>query len=348
MSLTFFDGFDSTPNLQGGWTVSAGALASATGRDGVGKAAANTVSSSSSIKLALPAAQSTTIFGVASRVRSVMFGSTSIPGLTVYGDTGATSHLTVNWDGAGRIQLRRGTASCTVIATSSHTPVLDNSWHYIEVKCTIADSGGTCIVKLNNVEVINFTGDTKNAGTNTTVDAISLCCTDVSSVDDFYVLDGVDGTTLGTPQSAAFNDFLGDSTVKPQRPDGNGASSQWVGSDGNSTDNYLLVDEVPFSSSDYVGSSVAADRDLYTVADLVGSPVVHAVQVRAYAAKSDAGTRSFKTLARSSGGTVVASTAMALTTGYTTYAGQIMTKDPDGVAWTATTVNATQFGVETA
>jgi hypothetical protein len=348
MALRFFDGFDSVPNLVGNWVVSGGTVVSATGRDGVGKGI-STNNGSGQVKVTLPAAYSTIIQGVAWNLPSGFGGITGVGYcITLFGDTGATAHLSVNFDAAGRIQLRRGSGSGTVIATTAGTPLLAGTWHYVEIKATIADSGGTCIVHLDNVEVINFTGDTKNAGTNTTIDAISLPGAINGIVDDFYVLDGVDGTTLGTPQALAFNDFLNDCTIKPQRPDGNGATSAWVGSDGNSTDNYLLVDEVPFSSTDYVGSSVATDRDLYEVADLVGSPTVYAVQVKAYAAKSDAGVRSFKTLTRSSGGTVAASAAIALSTSYTTYGGDITTKDPDGTAWTASSVNAAQFGVETA
>lgn len=348
MALRFFDGFDSSPNLLSNWVISGGTLVSATGRDGIGRGI-STNNGSGQCKVTLPAAYSTLIQGVAWFLPSGFGGQTGVGyAITLFGDTGATAHLSVNFDAAGRIQLRRGSSSGTIIATTAGTPLSASTWHYVEIKATINDTTGTCIVKLDNVEVINFTGDTKNAGTNTTFDAISLPGGVNGIVDDFYVCDGVDGTGLGTPQSAAFNDFLGDCTIKPQRPDGNGATNAWVGSDGNSTDNYLLVDEIPFSSTDYVGSSTATDRDLYAVADLVGSPTVYAVQVKAYAAKSDAGARSFKTLHRSSGGTVAASAAIALSTSYITYAGDIATKDPDGTAWTASSVNAAQFGVETA
>jgi len=347
MSLTYYDGFETVPNLVGGWVVSGGTLLTATGRDGVSQGF-TTNNGSGMLKLSMPAAQSTTILGAAWQVAGALFGSTTIPGVTVYGDTGATAHLTVNWDGAGRIQLRRGSASGTVIATSTHTPITSGTWHYVELKCTIADSGGTAIVHLDGVEVINFTGDTKNAGTNTTVDAVSLSGSSNGIMDDMYLCDGVDGTTLGTPQAAANNDFLGDLTVKPLRPNGNGASSQWVGSDGNSTDNYLLVNEQPFNTTNYVASSTATDRDLYDCQDLVGTPAVIGVQVKVYAAKSDAGTRSIKTVIRSATPTVEASSAVALSTSFTTLAGAIRTKDPDGTAWTASSVNTTQFGVECA
>ena len=49
------------------------------------------------------------------------------------------------------------------------------------------------------------------------------------------------------------------------KPDGNGNYSQWVGSDADSTDNYLLVDEVPTAEADYVESATADEYDSYTM-----------------------------------------------------------------------------------
>ena len=55
--------------------------------------------------------------------------------------------------------------------------------------------------------------------------------------DDLYICDGT--TVPGEP----VNDFLGDVRVDTLYPNGNGNSSQWVGQDANSTDNYLNVDD---------------------------------------------------------------------------------------------------------
>lgn len=50
------------------------------------------------------------------------------------------------------------------------------------------------------------------------------------------------------------------------RPNGNGDNSQWTGSDGNSTDNYLLLDETPPNdATDYVESNTSGQIDDYTV-----------------------------------------------------------------------------------
>ena len=77
--------------------------------------------------------------------------------------------------------------------------------------------------------------------------------------DDVYLVD----------TSAPNGDFLGDVRVAYLAPNGNGASSQFVGSDLNSVDNYLLVDEVPANDdTDYVQSDVLNNIDTYALADL--------------------------------------------------------------------------------
>lgn len=75
-------------------------------------------------------------------------------------------------------------------------------------------------------------------------------------------------------------------------PNGNGDNSAWAGSDGNSTDNFLLVDEVPPNTTDYVESNTSGQIDEYeltaTPAGLGAADTINVVQVGVYAAVSDA------------------------------------------------------------
>jgi hypothetical protein len=48
-------------------------------------------------------------------------------------------------------------------------------------------------------------------------------------------------------------------------PNANGTYSGWLGSDGNSADNYQLVDEVPLSTSDYVETDTVTILDGYNM-----------------------------------------------------------------------------------
>ena len=103
---------------------------------------------------------------------------------------------------------------------------------------------------------------------------------------------GISGTTIFDDvylMAGTGDEFLGDCTVATLLPTGNGFVNQFVGSDGNSTDNYLLVDEQPPSSTDYVGSATTGQQDLYTLTNLTGSgtvlavaPTIYAVRARAY------------------------------------------------------------------
>jgi hypothetical protein len=144
------------------------------------------------------------------------------------------------------------------------------------------------------------------------------------------------------------NDFKGDCRVEAIFPNGNGNSSVLVGSDGNSTDNYLLVDEnPPNSDTDYVESSTVGDKDTYNYGSITSAfGVVHGVQICPFVKKTDAGVRSIANVARSSGTEAdSASQALAATYGYLP---TIKEDDPStpGSRWTVAGVNAAEFGVK--
>jgi hypothetical protein len=141
-------------------------------------------------------------------------------------------------------------------------------------------------------------------------------------------------------------DFLGDVRVQALLPTGNGNSSQLVGSDGNSTDNYLLVDEVPPNEdTDYVESATVNDKDTYVFGNLTPTTgTVFGVQIVAEARKTDAGVRSFKSVARLSA-TEADGPDTTLSTTYAFYMDKRDTK-PGGGSWTITNVNDAEFGVK--
>lgn len=105
-------------------------------------------------------------------------------------------------------------------------------------------------------------------------------------VDDLAINDSTGSFETGYP---------GAGEVIVLRPNGNGDNSGWVGSDGNSTDNYLLVDEVPPDAVDYVEENTsgtdAASADDYnleaTPAAMESTDTINVVHVGVYAAVSD-------------------------------------------------------------
>lgn len=261
----------------------------------------------------------------------------------VWGDGGATQHLTLMLNSSGRLELRRGSTGGALLATGT-TTIATDTWFYVEVRATVADSGGICQVRLNGATTpeIDYTGDTRNGGTSTNVDAVSLQAFNPSPTirfADWYILNA---------SGAVNNTWMGDVRVATLTPSGNGASSQLVGSDGNSTDNYLLVDELPPSTADYVESATVGHTDTYPVTDLpAGVTTVKGVQVAALAAKSDAGAVSARVVARVAG-TDYAPDVVALSTSYTETLRMWETSPATSTAWTTTEVDALEVGVQVA
>lgn len=331
MALVYFDGFETAPNLRPEWSMGGTTAAAAvTGRDGVGKALSlNGSWYAPSLLLSTPI--STAIVGFA------FYGNPDNQAFfSICGNSNTTYHLSLNWTSDGRLRLSR---AGTTLGTSAaiFNPML---WHWFEIKATIADSGGMCIVKVDGAEVLNFTGDTRNGGVLETVSGFAFVMGTATwtRLDDFVVCDAT---------GSSMSDFFGEKVVRAKRPSGNGSASQWVGSDGNSTDNYALVDEVTWDTADYVAASASGYRDLYAMGALSGLATVNAVQTHAYVAKSDAGLRALKIVTRAStSGTAVTSSSVALGTGYQVFADEIRTVNPDGNAWTVARANDIEVGVE--
>lgn len=252
---------------------------------------------------------------------------------------GGTLQTDVRLRSTGKLYITR---NGTQLGSDGATTLLVNTFYYLEFKCTINDTTGVAVLKVNGVTELNLSSqDTKNTA-NATADAIALGGSIGSSnfgtiyIDDVYVCDATG--------SAPTNDFLGDVRIETILPSGNGNSSQMDGSDGNSIDNYLLVDEAaPNSDTDYVESDVVGDKDTYVYGNVTpASGTVYGVQILPFAKKSDAGTRTFKSVARLSG-TEADGPDTALTTSYQ-YHSDIRETKPGGGAWSISDVNSAEFG----
>ena len=294
--------------------------------------------SSSSVQIRFPTPYSDTVtVGFAMRPSTVSGTNVSPAAVALLSDLGTVVHvamLVVN----GNLQIVRGDSTTPVLASSTFAPFpAANRWYYVEMQARLHDSLGTVKVNVDGVEVINATAlDTKNLGVNTTFDTVrfGMGVGGTTIFDDLYMMAG------------AGDAFQGDCTVATLLPTGNGFVNQFLGSDGNSVDNYLLVDEQPPSSTDYVGSATIGQQDLYTLADLTGSGTVLAVAPTIYAAKDEVGSRTLKPLVR--GATTNAGAALPLDFAYATRQSVFLVNPETGLAWTAAEVNALQAGVEVA
>jgi len=335
VSLIFIDGFDAQ-DATAKWVSTLGAAPSytETPRYGLGSCIK---ASTSSGRLAKPFAAAAQIFvGFGFKVDSLAATHVLVYG---YGDSGATQHVGIQVSTTGQVQALRGS---TVVASSAAGLIVGGNWYFIEVRATIADSGGVIEVKLNGTQIINFSGDTKNAGTATTFDLVSLggatTMDNAVAYDDFYL--------LNTSGSAPQNTFLNEVVIQALMPNSAGAHTDFT-PNGSAT-NYENVDEIPPSGSDYNASSTVGAKDSYGVANLSGSVgTIFGVQENMHAQKTGVGAANLKSLVRS-GGTDYTQPAVALGASPQWY-GAIRETDPaTSAAWTASAVNALEVGAEVA
>lgn len=339
MALRFMDSFDHYTGDQflRKWLSSRGGNAGfVTGRfgsawDGLGRWARKQLSD----------APSTWIIGVAAQLSA----------MTVTDNLFALIDTTSNWQCSlafnrttNQFQFYRGIWNSGTAIGPAYTliPAL-NQWYYLEMKFVIHNSTGSVELRVDGPAVISATNqDTQNTS-NAFADTLHMGSTNdafwVPNFDDLYVCDGTG--------SAPTNDFLGDCRVESRMPNGNGNSSQFVGSDSNSTDNYLLVDETPGSNddTDYVESATIGNKDTYTYQDLTSTAgTVYGIQILPTARKTDAGFRSMKTVARLSA-TETDGPEQRIGNSYAIYSDIRETK-PGGGVWTISDVNSAEFGVK--
>lgn len=246
-------------------------------------------------------------------------------------------------DAGGEITVVRSGGQ-TVLGTSAAGVLPVGAWSYVEVKATFSNTIGTVVVRVNGVQVLNLSGldtiDSSSTGVTTLVLGAAVSVATTGAVfDDVYIANAV-----GTVN----NDFLGELTVEHLRPAADD-TAQWLGSDGNSTNNFDLVDEAgTYNGADYVASSTVGQRDLYTPtasARATTSPVLGVV-VAAVAQKSDSGTRTVKLdVKEGSGGTVRQSVELGLPTSF----GELLAvfeRKGDGSQFTIADVNNLRMGME--
>lgn len=326
MTLLFIEGFDALAynDLKGRWDANFASMV--TGRFG-GQAA----QTSSAAGHAHTIGQN-----VASFVCGFAFKKLTSGGLTAAGidivqfRDGSNKQLEIRVNDSWKLVLTR---NGTALATSSLS-LLVNTWHYIEIKATIADSGGSAIVKVDGVEFINFTGDTKNTANAYITNILLTCGSNGNAVqfDDLYLCD----------QSGSLNnDLLGDCRIITIRPNGAGAVTEWTPSSGS---NYQNVDDaVPNDDTDYNATGTLNATDTFAFEDIVGSGTVRAAALNLVARKDDAATRKIAGVARV-GGTNYVGSDIALASSYAFYQDVRETNPATGNPWTLGEINAAEFG----
>lgn len=344
MSLLFIDGFDVGDFALKWIATGPGDMhVSAVTPFGVGRSLLiDDTAYGSSIKRAVTPAAAI-IVGVNARLDSsgTFTGTDAFDVIALYGDNGATEHLKVQVNALGVLTLKRGDG--TTLGSSPAGTILAGGFYFLEVKATIDNAAGTCVVRVNERVLINFTGDTRNGGSSANIDVVGLhlvgfgnACPD-TYLDDLYISNGLGGVN---------NDFLGISRAQTLLPTGAGTDTDLTPTgSGNNWDN---VNDVPYSTVDYNSSTTAGDRDTYQLADLASSTAQVAGVQTVIIARSDDTSAQVKAALRS-GGSLYYDPAVVLNGSPAAVSVVVRETDPaTSSAWTLSGVDALEAGAEIA
>ena len=253
---------------------------------------------------------------------------------------GATDIFQINISAAGQVRWYHKQGTDVVLGYTSKA-YRNYAWLYIEVKWSISTSiaADSCIVRINGEEVINLPATTNTQGGGlSTIDGVWTYAS-FTYIDDLYICDLT---------GAQCNDFLGPVACELLLPDGNGNQNDFTGSDADSTNNYLHVDEdEQDGNTSYVESSTVGHIDLYSFANMANTPTtIYAVIAEIYANKDDASAKTGKIMARVNGSNYEGADLTPVEADYD-YFQEIWELNPDdAAAWEEADVNAAEFGVK--
>lgn len=244
---------------------------------------------------------------------------------------------------------------------SDSSALPSNTWVRVELKNDASSSPGTLEARYavcdgSGVDPGNGAETTFASGNNSSQGSwgkFAIAWT-VSTTGDIYFDDVAFNDSGGSYQ----NSWPGSGHIVIGRPNAAGDSNMFLDNAGaaGTTNNYTLVDEVPVNTSDYVKSTTLNDIDMYNVGDfgLSSSDTINVVEhVYRYGNNTaDATAQITPQLIKTSGGTVTTGPAnIPNATGFTS-SNTLGTAnkdfktylDPDGAAWTNSTIDSMQVG----
>lgn len=218
----------------------------------------------------------------------------------------------------------------------------NNAWHLIEVHIKIADSNGIIELRIDGEldSEGRYIGDTK-PGAETTITGLYFGWGSGTLYLDDIAINDINGTVDNT--------WCGDGHVINLAPNDNGDSSQFVGNDSNSVDNYLLVDEVPSDGdTTYVQSATPDAKDLYNLnpSGLPADYNILNVWPEARVKDTTTGAGTIKLLVKTEG-IEYESPDINLSTAYAKQIGTLYNLNPNtGSPWTTAQLDALQVGIK--
>ena len=338
--LVHLDGFDSYTTAADLMTEYGGAISTinlTAGRFGGGAVSFG----SSSNALARSLATATTELWVGYAIKPTSIGSAYDGTLLVLSSATGTELAFCVAAGTGAVNIHKGTANGTILATLGTTTVFtSNAWHWLEFRYKYGASVGAAEFWIDGVQFgTTFTGNTTSAGGGSIILATigSAAYTDIAGyIDDLYIVD--------VNQAGVSTGRLGDCRIATLVPTGNAGPNNGTPSAGNA---YACVNEAQWNSSNYVTlTNTPGQEELYTMGALPTTPAsVFGVRVLAVAEKSDAGAAALYPSLKS-GTHDTPAAAVSLLTAWGRAYGLFETDPNTSAAWAAAAVNAMACGVK--
>lgn len=345
MSLLFVEGFDhygTTSKIIDSKKWTSGAAISASASLSTGRYSGN------SLKMTSPSCQLIKYWGSNDQSFTVGFAF-KVTSLSTYAnsgdilfecsDDGSYSQFAILLTETGALQLVSGgvlgtlSLGYTVKDTTAHN-LTPNTWHYIEIQATIADTGGRVIIHVDETVWMNYTGDTKRSSN---AYANRFVLEQPSYMGDCYF----DDLYLANDTT-----FRGECRVCTLLPTADTASADWTAQGGAS--HYAEVDDTTLDDdTTYIKSQTVGHIDRFGFGNLpsTGLGNVLGVQVVSRCRKDDANARQIKHVIKS-GGSTINGAAYNLSTGYVNHTDMLLVDPDTSAAWLKTAVDAAEFGVE--
>lgn len=292
----------------------------------------------------LDAGVTSMLVGAAIRVSPFDAGSGIEPILMGIRDTSTQVLYLVKLGDDARLRLYRrdGTNGWDQLLSASVSTAAHRGWHYLEFLLTQSSGAGTVQVRLNGSIAINLTGQNTQYGAGPLLTAFvgavpSQAALATVDIDDFYMAD-----TSGTIN----NTFLGDVRVDLLLPNEAGTLNQFAPTPSGATPWQIAADN---DEATVLTATATGQRQSFGFAALptMSTPAICGVQVTSLARKTDAGSTTMKALAVS-GASTSTSTAINLQE-QAAWNTAVIERNPNGAAvWTEATLNAAEFGVESA
>lgn len=261
---------------------------------------------------------------------------------------GATAQVGWKHNSDGSVSVYRGAAtSDTLIGTTATglVPIATSAaadFKMIELEVVFATGAtGSVVLRIADAVVLTVptiqTSNTANAYCNRYGFHGAGGSSQNWRYDDLYINDD--------SGSAPHNTFYGEAfVVEKVIPNGNGDSSQFLGSDGNSTDNYLLVDDSGNNDTDYVASGTVGHEDTYACSDLTNATgTIIGVEQNIIARKDDVATREIAGVLRPAS-TSYPQTTRTMSGSYVLFFERVDVNPETALAWSIADINSNKIG----